>query len=72
MLDRIIRKFIQKPCEHNRNYTNRRWVEKDGTLMVDFKCRDCGYSDRGHVYGDDSDNTWTANEICTNGIKLKL
>ncbi len=38
-------------CPHT-HHTERRWVAASGCPMVDFKCKDCGYHDRGHVHGD--------------------
>jgi Zn ribbon nucleic-acid-binding protein len=38
------------PCEHP-HMRVRKWVE-DNTPMVEMRCPDCGYYDRGHVHGD--------------------
>jgi hypothetical protein len=49
-----VQQFLSKPkpapCQH-RHYRESRWVE-DGTPMVYFRCLDCPFTDRGHVYGD--------------------
>lgn len=56
MIGRFLRWLfrIKEPCQHLR-YREDRWLSADGTPMVHFQCKDCGYSSGGHVHGD-SDN----------------
>lgn len=42
--------FRRPPCRHER-YRETRSFTHDGTPWVVFKCKDCEYFDRGHVYG---------------------
>jgi hypothetical protein len=39
-----------QPCQHP-HYTEHRCFTRDGTPWRVFECHDCGYIDRGHVYG---------------------
>lgn len=62
-LFRKIRKiFEKKPCGHDRNYTSRQYVEDD-TQMSYFRCNDCGWEDRGHVY--------TMGELVTESVLVR-
>ncbi len=42
-------------CLHPNSTTNK-WLDDDGTPMMEFHCPDCGAWDRGHVYADPA--TW--------------
>jgi hypothetical protein len=48
----------KRNCVHPRA-TERRWLDPDGTPMIDWRCPDCGEHDRGHVYADPK--TWVEN-----------
>lgn len=45
----------KKKCEHDTNYRSRKYFTKDGTPMIEFECRSCGWKDHGHVYADAKD-----------------
>ena len=46
---------IFKKCDHTENYRMRKYLNPDGTPMIDFGCLDCDHQDNGHVYGDGED-----------------
>lgn len=39
-------------CDHKRHWIEKRWLDSDGTPMVHFYCRECGFVDRGHVHAE--------------------
>jgi hypothetical protein len=45
-------------CNHTGQYYCRRYVDKDGTPMIHFRCYDCGYEDHGHVYTNEWPKNW--------------
>lgn len=61
--------FNKKECEHERNYTEKRYVI-NGTPYVKFVCIDCGFTDEGVVFGPTDD--WDRTTIMTNGVKREL
>ena len=34
------------------NYTEHKWLDKDGTPMIYFRCHDCNFTEEGHVHAD--------------------
>ena len=44
----------KQQCTHPRA-TEKRWLDRDGTPMIDWRCPDCGERDSGHVYADAKD-----------------
>lgn len=43
----------KKRCDHSQNIRHRKYHSNDGTPMIETECFDCGYTDNGHVYADD-------------------
>jgi hypothetical protein len=69
-LTELLMRWLIGRCRHDRNFKERRWVQ-DGTPFIHFVCIDCGFEDRGHVHGDDTEG-WTSDgwEYTKNGKKV--
>jgi hypothetical protein len=58
----------KQPCKHTQNYDRVDYIV-DNTPMTHFYCLDCGWEDRGHVYGDIED--WEESIQVRNGVRVE-
>ena len=66
---RWIRKLFRPRCEHDRNYTARKYNLPDGTPMVKSHCLDCGWFDEGPVIMNESDGWPEPQIVIRNGVR---